>query len=176
MIESLAAVEAVQETTGEVKDVKESVQEKQTDMKKSPITHLETRNQSLEGGIHPITGVPFEYKQIELPSGENIEGVFPEFETKFEAKLDESQYLESDARHFKEVNSQLKEAVESDQLMGDTFSEEQLQLIMADETPEGYVWHHSEVPGELHLVEKTIHDLTGHTGGRFLWGGGSDFR
>ncbi|MFD0050074.1 HNH endonuclease [Actinomycetes bacterium NPDC127524] len=48
--------------------------------------------------------------------------------------------------------------------------------MFANETPEGYTWHHSEVPGKLELVDEEIHAETGHTGGRELWGDGLENR
>lgn len=134
------------------------------------------RNESLEGDCHPISGIEFERKTVELPDGIKVEGVFPKFESKFDAQLDESQYNESDAKHFKEANKQLKEAIENDPELRSQFTEEQLEQIEAGDTPEGYVWHHSEEPGTLQLVDSTAHAQTGHTGGRTVWGGGSENR
>lgn len=164
------------EGTSEVEAFDNKIQPEKLESLQESVTNVETRNESLEGERHPITGVPFERKEVELPSGETITGVFPEFDTLFEAQLDETQYLESDARQFKECNSQLKEAIEQDPQLKNTFSAEQLQDIEAGCVPEGYVWHHHEEPGTMQLIDKPTHDLTGHTGGRFLWGGGSDFR
>ncbi|MDT0160659.1 HNH endonuclease [Bacillus sp. AG4(2022)] len=134
------------------------------------------RNESLEGDRHPITGIEFEKKEIELPDGTRIEGVFPKFDSLFDAKLDESQYEESDAKQFKEANNQLKNAIENDPKVREQFSDQQIEQIEAGDTPEGYVWHHSEETGTLQLVDSTIHAQTGHTGGRSIWGGGNESR
>lgn len=134
------------------------------------------RNESLDGDRHPISGIEFENKTVELPDGSQVEGVFPKFDSKFDAQLDETQYNESDAKHFKEANSQLKEAIEKNPELREQFTDEQLEQIEAGDTPEGYVWHHSEEPGTLQLVDTTAHAQTGHTGGRSVWGGGSDNR
>lgn len=134
------------------------------------------RNESLEGDMHPISGVEFERKTIELPDGSKVEGIFPKFESQFDAQLDESQYNESDAKQFKEANAQLKEAIENNPKLKEKFTEEQLEQIKIGDTPEDCVWHHSEEPGTLQLVDVTEHVQTGHTGGRSVWGGGSDNR
>ena len=139
-------------------------------------SYIICKNESLEGDYHPISGVEFEKKTVELPDGSQVEGVFPNFESKFDAQLDESQYNDSDAKHFKEANSQLKEAVENDPEFREQFTDDQLEQIEAGDTPEGYVWHHSEEPGTLQLVDTTTHTQTGHTGGRKIWGGGSENR
>ena len=139
-------------------------------------TYIICRNESLKGDVHPISGIPFNEKTVILPDGQEIIGVFPEFEAQFEAKLDESQYNESDAKQFKEANKQLEAAIESDDGLKSEFTDEQLEQIKAGDTPEGYVWHHSEEAGTLQLVDTTVHAQTGHTGGRSIWGGGSKNR
>ncbi|MED4462700.1 HNH endonuclease [Metabacillus fastidiosus] len=51
-----------------------------------------------------------------------------------------------------------------------------IQGLMNGETPKGYTWHHHEQPGVIQLVDSETHENTGHTGGREIWGGGSDHR
>ncbi|MFC7685775.1 HNH endonuclease [Ureibacillus sp. GCM10028918] len=140
------------------------------------IHHLETRNDVLVGEYHPITGIEFESKVVTLPSGEAVEGVFPIFESEYTATLPQSFYLESDGTQFYTANEQLAEAINQDAELARVFTDEQLAQILANETPEGYTWHHSEVPGEMELVDEEIHAETGHIGGREIWGGGSEFR
>lgn len=140
------------------------------------IHHIETRNDDLAGEHHPVTGVEFESKVITLPSGEVIEGVFPEFNSEYTISLPESMYLESDDTHFSYANEQLAEAINQNPAIGNEFNDSQRAQIFANETPDGYTWHHSEVPGKLELVDEEIHADTGHDGGRELWGGGSENR
>lgn len=40
----------------------------------------------------------------------------------------------------------------------------------------GLTWHHNEVLGEMQLVNAEEHGICRHTGGRSIWGGGSDCR
>jgi hypothetical protein len=141
-----------------------------------PIRYVETRNQHLAGDVHTHSGVPFERKIIEMPDGEKIEGVFPKFPHEYEVKLDESQYLDTDARQFRTVVNQLGKDIDSNPDLAKKFTPEQLEQIKNSDTPDGYVWHHSEQPGIFQLVDKNLHDITGHSGGRFLWGGGSENR
>jgi hypothetical protein len=141
-----------------------------------PIRYLETRNHNLDGDVHTHSGVPFERKIVEMPDGENIEGVFPKFPHEYELKLDESQFRNSDARQFRTAVNQLGKDIDSKPDLAKKFTPEQLEQIKNGDTPDGYVWHHSEQPGRLQLVDKNLHDITGHTGGRFLWGGGSEHR
>jgi hypothetical protein len=142
--------------------------------------YLITRNHGQENDVHPMTGVPFVKKILEMPNGEWIEGVFPEFSSDFDAKLPEDMYLESDKTQFQECNRQLYEAIEADPKLKEKFTAEQIEQIKdgIDEgtAPDGYVWNHDAEAGKMQLVNSDIHAKTGHTGGRFLWGGGSENR
>lgn len=133
------------------------------------------RNESLEGEKHPITGVPFERKEIEV-KGEVIEGVFPEFDSAYTVELPEELHEAGNREQFNYANNELRDAVESDPELREKFSDEQLEQIENGDRPDGYVWHHSENPGELQLVDRDTHDRTGHTGGQVVWGGGSENR
>lgn len=140
------------------------------------IHYIETRNDDLAGQYHPETGVEFESKIVTLPSGDVIEGVFPVFDSEYTATIPQSMYLESDEVQFNVANDQLANAIKHDPSLRVEFTKEQIAQIYAGETPDGYTWHHSEEPGKLELVDEEIHANTGHTGGRELWGGGSDYR
>jgi hypothetical protein len=140
------------------------------------IEKIKTINEDLDGKMHPETQVPFHRVELELPDGRKVEGVFPEFPARFEGKLDESQYLESDAKQFREANRQLLEQIKHNPELAETFTSEQLEQIEALETPDGYTWHHHEKPGVLQLVDEELHARTAHTGGRSLWGGGFEYR
>ncbi|WP_422122330.1 HNH endonuclease [Planococcus sp. X10-3] len=133
-------------------------------------------NERFEGSEHDKTSIEYIRKEVEMSDGEIKEGVFPVFDSAFDAHLDKPQYEQSDAKHFKEANSQLKEAIENNPEMGDKFTAEQLEQIEFNDTPDGYTWHHSEDAGQLQLVDSMVHAQSGHTGGRSIWGGGSENR
>lgn len=139
---------------------------------------IETRNDHLTGGEHPDTGVAFETKTIELPNGDLVEGTFPIFDSPFNVVLAEEVYLESDSTHFRIANETLYQSIEQNTgiaiHLGLTHAD--MEALAHNETPDGYVWHHHEQPGVLQLVEDDIHQQTGHTGGRELWGGGNSYR
>lgn len=136
--------------------------------------YLITRNESLEGSIHPITGVPFERKIVDTPT--KTEGVFPKFESTFDAQIPKDLYEESDKKQFIECNKQLSDGVNLKPSLADRFDTTQLEQIKNGDTPDGYVWHHDAVPGKMQLVDFDIHAQTGHTGGRTVWGGGNENR
>lgn len=142
---------------------------------KGESTELTTRNSNLEGQKHPETGVAFERKEVETTEGIK-EGVFPQFDSLFNAELPEELEKASDREQFKECNVQLKENVEHNSELKEKFTVEQLEQIEDKETPDGYTWHHSEETGKMQLVESGVHAKTGHTGGKSIWGGGTENR
>ena len=129
---------------------------------------IHTRNESLEGDRHPITGVPFEKKTVEDADGNEVTGVFPEFDSDFDAQLPENLYQASDKEQFAECNKQLKEAIEKDPELAKKFTPEQLEQIKNGDTPDGYTWHHNEEKGKMQLVDSDTHAKTGHTGGKTI--------
>ncbi|WP_059173473.1 HNH endonuclease [Bacillus sp. FJAT-27445] len=139
---------------------------------------LETRNDHLGGYEHPDTGVLFVERAVDLPNGQVIEGVFPVFDSNFNVVLAEELYLESDEVHFKVANDTLYQAVsENPSLAGKLgLSNADVQSLANGQTPEGFTWHHNEEPGRLQLVDEDTHAQTAHTGGRAIWGGGSEYR
>lgn len=144
--------------------------------KNTSVNEIKTIRNDLEGQKHPETGVEYVRKEISLPDEERIEGVFPEFDSVFDVEISEDKYLDSDGRQFRECNNQLGEALKENPELANNFTDEQLDQIFRGRTPDGYVWHHSEEPGVLKLVDKEVHEATRHTGGRSIWGGGQEFR
>lgn len=140
------------------------------------INRIKTLNSSLDGQEHPVTGIEYQSKLIETPEAV-VEGVFPEFTSLFDAQLSPENYQASDARQFRECNDQLSDWVESDvEQATEVFDEEQLDQILIGETPDGCTWHHNEEVGKMELVDRDVHDKTAHTGGKAVWGGGSECR
>ena len=137
---------------------------------------LITRNSSLEGDVHPITGVGFERKEVIDAEGNVASGVFPKFESIYDAQLPSEMLKASDKVQFTECCNQLKNAISKDPELAKKFNNEQLEQIRSGDTPDGYVWHHNEELGKMQLVDIKIHEQTGHNGGRSLWGGGNELR
>lgn len=139
---------------------------------------ISTLNAHLDDQYHPVTGVLFDNKQITLPTGETVEGTFPIFPAQFEVVLPEDMYLASDDIHNNYANQAIYETIvhnpQQIDEMGLTSSD--IQLLAEGKTPEGYTWHHHEEPGVLQLVDSDLHNQTAHTGGRFIWAGGSEYR
>ena len=134
--------------------------------------HYKTDRHDLEGKTNEV-GVPYERKTVEY-NGQKIEGVFPVFDSKYDAQIDPSDYDKSHTAHERICNTQLAEAIEKDPEVAGKFNAEQLEQIKNRETPDGFTWHHNEEPGKMQLVERAKHDKTmggtAHTGGNSLWG------
>lgn len=141
------------------------------------IVYAESINDNLENQHHPVTNVPFERTEIDY-AGQTISGVYPVFDSDFTATLPEDQYTATDATHFRLANAQLYTAIQEDPslAMKLQLSQTDIQSLQSNETPIGYTWHHYEQPGQLQLVETAQHDQTAHTGGRYIWGGGTEAR
>lgn len=137
---------------------------------------IHTRNERYEGTNHPDTGVPFERKTVKDAEGNDISGVFPVFDSEFDAQLPEELYQSSDKEQFAESNKQIKDAIDKDPEVAKRFTPEQLEQIKNNDTPDGYTWHHNEETGKMQLVKSDIHAQTGHTGGKTIWGGGNENR
>lgn len=138
--------------------------------------HIETINSEFKGKLHPDTAVPYDTDRIDLPDGRKIEGVFPSFDSKYTAYLPEDMLKDTDYNHRKECNRQLGEAMDKDPELRAKFSEEQADQIKHGTNPDGHVWHHHQEPGRMELVDIETHQATRHTGGRSIWGGGSEMR
>ena len=100
----------------------------------------------------------------------------PQFEYEYDAQLPENKLKETDRIQFKECNAQLKEEIGKNQELRNKFDDEQLEQIEDGDTPDGYTWHHDADVGKMQLVDTETHQKTGHTGGRAIWGGGTDNR
>ncbi|WP_086244118.1 HNH endonuclease [Campylobacter devanensis] len=138
--------------------------------------YIKCRNEDLAGQEHPQTGVPFKEKTVTDENGNEVKGVFPEFKSVFDAQLPDELEQASDSEQFKECNKQLQEAIENDPELASKFTDEQLEQVKNGDTPDGYTWHHNEEKGKMQLVDSEIHAKTGHTGGKAIWGGGSENR
>ncbi len=110
---------------------------------------LDTRNGALSGFEHPDTGVSFVENKVELPNGDLVEGTFPVFDAEFSVVLAEDLYLESDAVHFNVANETLYQAIQGDGSLARELglSQDDVQSLLYNQTPEGYTWHHHEQPG-----------------------------
>lgn len=138
-------------------------------------TRLKCRNEELAGSEHPETGVPFVQKQVDV-EGRTYEVVAPEFKSEYDAQLPKDMYEATDRKQFKECNSQLSKAVADDPDLRSRFTGDGLEQIENGDTPDGYTWHHDVEEGKMQLVDTGTHQKTGHTGGRSLWGGGTESR
>ena len=137
---------------------------------------IKTINDSLVGQNHPDTGVPYKEKVIVTDTGEKVKGVFAEFKSLIDIQLRKELHQAPDRIQFAECNKQLQEKVAADPKFRSQFTKDQLADIKDGYTPDGYTWHHNEELGKMQLVDSDIHSQTRHTGGRNIWGGGTEHR
>ena len=140
------------------------------------IEKISTRNEHLEGKIHPKTGVEFESRIVENCNNDLVEVVVPKFKSICNVQLPENLYMATDRKQFYECNNKLKEEILKNSELKKIFNEEQLEQIDECDTPDGYIWHHDADKGKMQLVVENIHGATGHTGGKVIWGGGNENR
>ena len=124
----------------------------------------------VEGGMrYPDTDVRFTERYLLQSDGKTvIKGLFPKFEHAFELRLDPSQYM---SRSYAKIcNQKLAQAIESNPELASKFNARQLEMIKNGDSPDGYVWHHSEEEGVMQLVDAVTHEKAKHVGGSSLWG------
>lgn len=138
--------------------------------------HIPTINEGLEGKKYPGTDVEYRKHKF-MVNGENVEGVFPVFNSKFDARLPNELRNASDTEQFKYCTRQLAKRIDNNPELAQKFTSRQLEQIKNGEPRiSGLTWHHNEIPGKMQLVDATEHNTCRHTGGRCIWGGGSDYR
>jgi hypothetical protein len=138
------------------------------------IKTLPTINQGSVG--RSLNCVKYKYRYVRDINVKLVRGVFPKFKSFFDVKLPRNLYLKSDYIQFNECMTQLKRMIEKNPKFSKRFSHEQLKQIRNGDIPDGYVWHHNEKTGIIQLIEKRFHNSCRHTGGRYIWGGGSAYR
>ena len=136
--------------------------------------HISTINEGMAGSS--INGVEYARKVFTV-KGEKVEGVFPVFESKFNVKLPENLCRASDNEQMRYCTKKLAEKIERNPEFAKTFTSRQLEQIRNGEPRiSGLTWHHNEMPGKMQLVDANAHSVARHTGGRNIWGGGSERR
>ena len=136
---------------------------------------LKTVNEKLVDTVHPESKVSYVKKVIDL-FGTKIEGVFPKFDAVYTTNLPPEKLLASDKTQFEHCISKLQQDIKDNPALQEKFSKRQIEQIKNGKTPSGYTWHHNEEVGKMELVDSKIHDISKHTGGKAIWGGGKDFR
>ena len=135
-----------------------------------------TRGTNFPSNKHPITGIEYVEKKVNYKNGNHgnrIKAKFPVFDSRADVLLPEELFKATDAKQFAECNKALYKQMEKNPELKRKFSEEELEKLKKAETPDGYTWHHNEEEGLMQLVDRSIHEKTGHTGGRKFWGNDS---
>ena len=132
-----------------------------------PIT---TRNMGLDGSVSD-NGVAFERRTADLAEGLTVEGVFPDFESRYHVDLGSVANNLSLHEQFSACRADLQDHMydNPDVLEGITFGAMERMDLPQGYTPEGFTWQHNPETGSFDLVSKDDHAV-GHTGGNALWG------
>ncbi|NMO77443.1 HNH endonuclease [Niallia alba] len=69
-----------------------------------------------------------------------------------------------------QIKGDVKKAVTSDFNYSKLFNQKQINQIKNGKFPDDFRLHHHEKSGNFQLVHKNLHDKTGHTGGKSIWG------
>ena len=89
---------------------------------------------------------------------------FPQKYIKDTLQLPQTMWLLTDKQQFNKLNEKIKEMYPDYDPDEQTFPPSE----------EKYTWHHDQhPPGQMVLVQFGIHNVTSHTGGRSVWGGGA---
>lgn len=140
------------------------------------VNKIKTINQHLEGKTHEKHNIPFEKKIVNNENNESVEVVVPKFESMHDVQLPKELETVSDRKQFKYCNNDLKETMNKNPDLKNKFNDAQIKDIENNETPKGYSWHHDAEKGKMQLVDFTTHSDVRHTGGKFIWGGGTENR
>lgn len=140
------------------------------------ITEIKTINSGLKGKLHAVTNVEFKETIVRLEDNSLIKGVFPRFESMFDTNLPKEYLKKSDPSQFEFCNKKLHEDFFKGKIDISKFNPDQIEQIKNGDQPRGLIWHHNEKVGKMQLVDAQLHTFTTHTGGRSLWGGGSNNR
>ncbi|HWJ80499.1 MAG TPA: HNH endonuclease [Niallia sp.] len=69
-----------------------------------------------------------------------------------------------------QIKGEVKKTVTSDYNFSRLFTQKQINQIKNGKIPDDFRLHHHENSGTFQLVHKNLHDKTGHTGGKSIWG------
>jgi hypothetical protein len=119
------------------------------------------KNVALAGRVHPVTGVPFDYR------GFPIFDKHVRFDTRVPPQV--SGVRNRDV-HMRAATKQLRDSISRGEVSAAGFTPRQLEAIQrGDAQIPGFRWHHHQDTGRLQLVPAEVHDRTGHVGGFDLW-------
>lgn len=129
------------------------------------VIHISTRNQGLEGD-DSLEGVTFSRKEIELADGLILEGVFPEFDSIYNAELGQDVNNMTLHQQFSACRDDFQEHLFDDREVLENFTFGDMERMDKPHgyAPEGWTWHHNSALGSFDLVKTDVHSSVGHTG------------
>lgn len=177
-----------------------SVEELQENINRTPINNGEWNGERGESTWIPEDESVRETIGKYGADGIEYHNGIPDFDkfSAFDIELNEDEFTEKNSHQFTTCNEGLADYFSdlSDQLAGtecedplensdyrnammnifkcDESELEDIQLHLNEyETPYGFTWHHSQIPGRMQLIPTEIHVSARHRGGQSIWGGGA---
>ena len=177
----IEAAEAVQPeyralSEAEMKALREATNMSEAALKKCSINEdgdirLTCINESMAGMENEV-GVCYVEKVVNI-NGVEITIVVPEFPSCFEITVPDELLQADDEALFRHCTLELQEAIKQDPELASKFTPNQLEQIETGAPRiSGWTWHHAEECGRMQLVQTKIHEVSRHTGGKSIWGGG----
>ena len=120
-----------------------------------------TGRMGMAGKIHPVLGVEFDANG------------FPKFKSEYDMNLDSIDYLKSRSTHFDRASKSLYNEMQNNSELSKKFTLNEIQIFKEGGVPKRFTWHHNQEPGLMQLVDRTVHQQTGHVGGFSIWGPGN---
>lgn len=119
------------------------------------------KNVKLAGQKHPVTEVVYDHRGFPIMDSKCI------FDTMIPANIAN---IEKAEKHMKAATLNLKNQIELGKISRSIFSDKQLKQIMKgkDQIDE-LTWHHHQDRGRMQLIDRKLHETTGHIGGMGLW-------
>lgn len=115
------------------------------------------KNEHLAGKRHPVTGVPFDKNGFPRFSG-------PRF------NLELRYWKSANSTQWNSIKGTVKNKLVTDVMFRKQFSKSEIDQINAGKLPSTFRLHHHQEAGFLQIIHKDLHEGTGHTGGRAIWG------
>lgn len=114
-------------------------------------------NGHLAGKYHPVTKVIFTYQGFPIFPG-------PTF------KISAKYWKSSNTTIWNQIKGNVKAELKTNTKFKKLFTQREISDINKGIKPANFRIHHHQNTGEIQLVHKNLHDKTGHTGGKTIWG------
>lgn len=114
-------------------------------------------NGHLAGKYHPVTKIIFNYQGFPIFAG-------PKF------KISAKYWKSNNTTIWNQIKGNVKDELKTNADFKKQFTQKEISDINKGIKPANFRIHHHQNTGEIQLVHKNLHEKTGHTGGKTIWG------